>query len=220
GSNAEIDRQLDGVVQSVSDQEALVEAIKSRNALLQNSLSFFRYTIYQLALGAGDVRSSPARVIGALSNAMGRFTSEPRADGGLEIDGLLDRLAQYATGEKLPREAEALVPHGRLIVATLPELDELLARLLSAPISERARSLQDLYLNLYARTAARAGWFRVLLYCASLALVAYVGYLFLRLRANARTLRARLVFEHLISAISTQFIDLPRDRLDGAIDEA
>src|SRR5262249_24106681 len=106
GSNAENDRQLDGGVEAGSDHEAVVEAFKSRNALLQNSLSFFRHTIYQLALGAGDVRSSPARVIGALSNAMGRFTSEPRADIGLEIDGLLDRLAQYATGEKLPREAE------------------------------------------------------------------------------------------------------------------
>jgi signal transduction histidine kinase len=220
GSNAEIDRRLDGVVQSVADQENLVEAFKSRNALLQNSLSFSRHTIYKLASGAGDVRSSPARVIGALSNAMGRFTSEPRPDIGSEVNSLLDRLAQYSTDEKLPQEAEMLVPHGRLIVATLPELDELLSRLLAAPISERARSLQDLYLSSYGRAAARAGWFRILLYVASLALVAYVGYLFLRLRANARTLRARLVFEHLISAISTQFINLPRDRLDGAIVEA
>jgi hypothetical protein len=44
-SNAEIDRQLDSIVRSVEDEEALVEAFKSRNALLQNSLSFFSYTI-------------------------------------------------------------------------------------------------------------------------------------------------------------------------------
>jgi hypothetical protein len=42
----------------------------------------------------------------------------------------------------------------------------------------------------------------------------------LRLRANARILQTRLLFENLVSGISTQFINLPRDRLDGAIDEA
>jgi signal transduction histidine kinase len=133
---------------------------------------------------------------------------------------LLDQLARLSTSENPPQEIATLVPHGRLVVATLPEVDVLLLQLLAAPTSERARSLQDLYLSLYGRTAARAGWFRILLYVASLTLVAYVGYLFLRRRANARTLQARLVFENLISAISTQFINLPRDRLDGGISEA
>jgi hypothetical protein len=220
GANAEIDRQLDRVLRAVADQEALVEAFKSRNALLQNSLSFFSHTIHQLASGAGGLRGSASPLIGALSNAMGRFTSEPRPDTGAEVIGLLDQLAQHSTSEKLRQEVETLVPHGRLIVASLPELDGLLSRLLAAPTSERARSLQDLYLSLYGRAAVRAGWFRILLYVASLTLVAYVCYLFLRLRANARTLQARLVFENLISAISTQFINVPRDRLDGAIDEA
>ena len=41
----------------------------------------------------------------------------------------------------------------------------------------------------------------------------YIAYLFVRLRANAQTLRERLEFEELIASISTQFINLPRDRI-------
>jgi DAHL domain len=178
-SNAEIDRQLDSIVRSVEDEEALVEAFKSRNALLQNSLSFFSYTIHQLTSGVGDVPT--ALRIGELSNAMGRFTSEPRPNIGAEVTSLLDHLVQDSTSEQLRQDLTILVPHGRLIVVTLPELDNLVSRLLSAPTAEQARSVQDLYLRLYRGAAARAGWFRILLYVASLTLVAYVGYLLLRL---------------------------------------
>ena len=46
----------------------------------------------------------------------------------------------------------------------------------------------------------------------------YLGHLFLRLRANARSLRSRVAFESLIAAISTAFIDLPRERIGAGID--
>jgi signal transduction histidine kinase/CheY-like chemotaxis protein len=217
-ANADIDRQLKTVAKSVDDEEALVETFKSHNALLQNSLSFFSHTIDQLTSGVGDVPT--AARIGALSNSMGRFTSEPRPDIGAEITSRLDYLLEHSTSEQLRQDIATLVPHGRLIVATLPELDGLLSRLLGAPTAERARSVQDLYLELYSGAAARARSFRILLYVASLTLVVYIGYLLLRLRANARILQTRLLFENLVSGISTQFINLPRDRLDGAIDEA
>ncbi|MER9131344.1 DAHL domain-containing protein [Mesorhizobium sp. M0768] len=42
-------------------------------------------------------------------------------------------------------------------------------------------------------------------------------YLFARLRRNARILRERLEFEDLIASISTQFINLPRDRIRAGI---
>jgi hypothetical protein len=217
-SNAEIDRPLDSIVRSVEDEEALLEAFKSRNAFLRNSLSFFNHTIDQLTSGVEDVPT--ALRIGALSNAMGRFTSEPQPSIGAEVTSLLDHLIQDSASEQLRHDLTTLVPHGRLIVVTLPELDGILSRLLSAPTAERARSVQDFYLSLYRGAAARAGSFRVLLYVASLALVAYVGYLFLRLSANARILQARLDLENLVSGISAKFIYPPRDRLDGAINQA
>jgi signal transduction histidine kinase len=47
--------------------------------------------------------------------------------------------------------------------------------------------------------------------------VAYAVHLFVRLRANAAVLRQRLGFEALIASISTQFINLPRDRVRADI---
>src|SRR5215467_9027432 len=43
----EIDQRIEGVAAAVADQEALVEVFKSRNALLQNSLSYFAHAIQQ-----------------------------------------------------------------------------------------------------------------------------------------------------------------------------
>jgi signal transduction histidine kinase/AmiR/NasT family two-component response regulator len=220
GAHAEIERQIENINAAIADQEALVEAFKSRNALLQNSLTFFGHMVHQIAAGTEDRHGSLLPVIGALSNAMGRFTREPRPESATEITSLLDRLAQLSPGENLRQTVGPLIPHARLIIATLPEVDKLVLRLLAAPTSERARTFQDRYLSLYGHATARAKQFRILLYLASLTLAGYIGYLFLRLRANARILRARLVFENLISAISTRFINLPRDQLGRNISQA
>src|SRR5262249_59350487 len=61
--------------------------------------------------------------------------------------------------------------------------------------------------------------FAILLSTASLALVAFVGYLFVRLRANARIRRARLDFEGLIAAISAHFINLRGDGVDDGVND-
>ena len=52
----------------------------------------------------------------------------------------------------------------------------------------------------------------MLLYLASVALLIYLSHLYVRLRANARTLKARSDFEHLIAGISAQLVDTPLDR--------
>ena len=93
--------------------------------------------------------------------------------------------------------------------------------------AERARALQDAYLDYHAGIEARARTARILLYLASVLLLGYLAYLFLRLRANARALaersgalQARVTFEGLITGISAQFINLPPDRVDQGILQA
>ena len=101
----------------------------------------------------------------------------------------------------------------------LPRMDNLVAWLQAAPIRDRALGLQDMYLDLHGRAAARAATFRILLYAASVALAGYVGYLFLRLRANARNLQVRLDLEKMIAEISAQFINLSRGRINDEIQD-
>ena len=101
----------------------------------------------------------------------------------------------------------------------LPRMDNLVVWLQAAPIRDRALGLQDMYLDLHGRAAARAATFRILLYAASVALAGYVGYLFLRLRANARNLQVRLDLEKMIAEISAQFINLSRGRINDEIQD-
>jgi signal transduction histidine kinase/ActR/RegA family two-component response regulator len=215
----EIKRRIEATIAAVHDQENLVETFKSGNAVLRNSLNYFGYVLGQASTPGGSPREPPAEEIAAVANALLRLMQEPQDDAAVGLMTALGRLERSPTsGEQRPT-VEALLTHGRLVVATLPQVDDLVARSQAAPIRDRAGSLQDMYLDLYGRAAARAGMFRILLYSVAVALAAYVGYLFLRLRANARSLQERLTLEKTIAEISAQFIHLPRARIDEGIQD-
>src|SRR5262249_23073161 len=190
---------------------------KSSNALLQNSLNYFNHSSHAIGQRADDAALAAAN--GGLANSMQRFIGDPSPDAAAELSAALDRLDRLAVAPDVQPEVKALVAHGRLIVATLPAVDGILRRLLAAPTAVHTRLLQDFYLDAHGQAMARAAIYRVLLYAAAVVLVGYMGYLFLRLRANARSLQARLRFESLIAEISTHFIDLPREALAGGIDQ-
>src|SRR5262245_27522526 len=150
---------------------------------------------------------------------MVRFIGYPQAaDVAAEVTASLERLSQWPTESANPG-VRALVLHGRLIVATLPAVDDSVSRLLAASMAERTRALHDAYLEAHDRAVGRASFFGILLYIAALALVAYVSYLFLRLRANTGILRARVDLERLIVAISAQFINRPLASIDDGIND-
>ena len=221
GSGAGIERRLRGLVAEAVGQEALVEAFKSDNALLQNSLAYFTHASHDLGR-----QESVATEVGALVNAMLQFMRDPREEIRAEAETALNRLVRPPE-TRLAADADTLVAHGRLILNTLPEVDRLLGRVLNGQTAERARALQDAYLDYHAGIEARAKTARILLYLASVLLLGYLAYLFLRLRANARALaerssalQARVTFEGLITSISTHFINLPPDRVDQGIIQA
>lgn len=211
---AAIDRKIEELALAVRDQEALVEVFKSDNALLQNSLSYFNYTIGRARAFGG----SPQEIeIQASAAAMLRFVTDPRSSAAADVHILLDRLSRMPANWEPASDVRVLIAHGRLIAGTLPKVDDLVSRLQTPSVSERARDLQEAYLDTHMRAAAHADMFRELLYIAALVLVAYIGYLFIRLRLNAQVLRERLEFEALLASISTQFINLPRDRVSDEI---
>jgi signal transduction histidine kinase/ActR/RegA family two-component response regulator len=212
----EIKRRIEGAIAAVRDQESLIDTFKSNNALLQNSLNYLGHVIGRTGF---DARDSAVTEIGAVANALLVFLQDPRGDAAAALTTALDRIKQLRVGGNLQQTVNALLAHGHLVVAMLPQMDDLVARLQATPIRDRARDLQDVYLDLHTRAAARAGVFRILLYVASVALVAYVGYLFLQLRANALSLQGRLNLEKMIVEISAQFINLSRARINDEIQD-
>ena len=222
GSGAGIEQSLRVLVAAAAGQEALVETFKSDNALLQNSLAYFTHASHGLGR-----HPSVAAEVGALVNAMLQFMRDPQEEVAAEVAGALDRLAGRPDPQAQGADVHTLVAHGRLILNTLPGVDAVLGRALNAPIAEPARALQDAYLDYHARIEARAKASRILLYLASVLLLGYLAYLFLRLRANARdlaerssALQERVTFESLVTDVSTHFINLPPDQVDHGIAQA
>ena len=216
-ANRTLDAHVDRLASSVEAQEATVEQFKSRNAVLQNSVAYFLHLSRQFLQIDGDGRDAVLTELGTLTNAMLRLTSDPRGEAKGEVIGSLERLGHLPIEDRWREDVRTLDAHGRLIVATLPVVDDLVSRLLAAPIAEETRTFQAAYLDVHGRAVAQANVFRALLYAAAVALAAYVAYLFARLAANARALQHRLAFERLISAISAQFINLPRQQINDVI---
>lgn len=214
-----IDRKIADVAKVVRDQEALVETFKSDNALLQNSLSYFNHLSGSLTV-AGAQSAEITAEVGVLTAAMFRFINAPRQETAREVEASLDRLARSSGNSRPMGDVRLLIAHGRLIVATLPNVDIIVARLQAVPTNDLTRSLQDAYLEAHEQAALRSDLFMALLYAVALVLVAYAVHLFIRLRANARSLRDRLDFEGLIAAISTQFINLPREAVGSEVKRA
>ena len=214
-----IDQDAAQLIAGVDDQEGLVDDFKSSNALLQNSLSFFNHTARQLDQAEGVRQTALASEIGSLASAMLLFAADPRSEMAAELSAALDRLRGLDVPATAAPGVDALVTHGHLILATLPTVDSLVVRLQAAPIAEQAQTIKQAYFSAYGRAATRALYFRLLLYAVAVGLGAYVCYLFLRLRANARALEKRLALENLIATISTDFINLPRTSLDDGIEQ-
>ncbi|MGE0006603.1 MAG: two-component system VirA-like sensor kinase [Parvibaculaceae bacterium] len=213
---ARIEDLIAQVTASVRDEEMLLEDFKSNNALLRNSLSYFNYLSAILARDGDGRRAEVAAEVGASTAAMFRFVQAPRQSSRQDLETSLGRLERLADGPA-SRDIRSLLAHGRLIVSTLPKVDMAVASLQAAPTGEQTRALQGAYLEAHEQSARRSDMFMLLLYAAALALVAYVAYLFIRLRANARTLSERLESERMIASISTQFINLPREAVGPEI---
>jgi signal transduction histidine kinase len=212
---------LGALAAEIEAQERRVDLFKSGNALLRNSLAYLTRASHDLARPMGEGgRITGADEVGAFTNAMLRFLRDPEGEAAADATSTLERLQELPAGPALGAEIRLLVVHGRIVLGTLPEVDRLLGQVLAAGISRRARELQEGYLDLHAKSEARAGLFRVLLYLASVLLLAYLGRVFWRLRANERALRARLAFERLVTAISRLFVDLPAEGLDAGIERA
>src|SRR5919108_2249231 len=209
---------MDGIVAELDEQEKLVEDFKSAHALLQNSLTYFGHLNRRLGTLTGEAGEPVAIAVGRLANRMFRFIGGSASDvEAAEVPALLDQLGRIAAPAAVRSDIDVLRAHGALILRMLPAADGILERLLATQISEQARALQDVFIEEHGRAETLAWIFRVLLYLASVLLLLYLSHLYVRLRANARTLKARSDFEHLIAGISAQLIDTPLDRTGDGV---
>jgi signal transduction histidine kinase/CheY-like chemotaxis protein len=209
---------IDRIAAATYREEDLTEQFKSENALLQNSLLYFRLLSARLSTSADMGPLTPA--VSALAAVILQLTLDNSPAVGHQVASQLNGLAAQPPPPGEAESVRALLAHGRLLHDLLPTTDRILKELLAAPSEQQLQALRTLILKRQADSRATARQFRLLLYVASLVLVGLLVQLGLRLRAGALALQRRAAFEHVIAGISTRLIDAQPHEIHVHIDRA
>src|SRR6516165_10653975 len=216
--DAEEAAAVDRFAAAAARQEELTEQFKSDNALLQNSLAYFR--LLSARLSTSDESSPLTPGVSALTAAMLQLTLDTSPAATREVADRLNWLATQSFPADAAPSLHALLAHAGLLHDLLPTTDGVLRALLAAPSQAELKTLRTMILARQARSRATAREFRFLLYAASLVLLGVLVHLGWRLRARALTLRRRAAFEHMLAGISTRLIDAQPHEIGGQIDSA
>ncbi|HEY0181321.1 MAG TPA: two-component system VirA-like sensor kinase [Rhodopila sp.] len=198
---------VDRLASSIASQDELVEQFKSRNALLQNSLAYFG--MYSRRLGAPDRAGPIGPAVVGLAAAMLRLTLDTSPAAIDEVKSWLNDVAQQPPPPGDTSPVQALLAHARLLQELLPQTDGVLKALLAQSQYQDRDALREMLLTRQSDSRTTARHFRLLLYLASLLLVAILVHLGFRLRERARSLLRRAAFEHVLAGISTRLINAP-----------
>jgi signal transduction histidine kinase len=183
---------LHEIIAAAARQETLVEQFKSRNALLQNSLTRFS------ANGTTEIVGHDV-----LSAWILKLTLDTSAPTVREARAALEDLPPASAGTA----ASELVSHARLLVAVLPEIDRLLHSIRGMRMADRVRKLQMLVRAEAAQRAAVLRHLQVAFGVLIVLLAAIVTALVLVQRQRTRELQAQADNERLSAAIAMPLID-------------
>jgi signal transduction histidine kinase len=209
---------IDRVATEVNRQEDLTEQFKSDNALLQNSLLYFRMLSARLSTSEGMGPLAPG--VSALAAAILQLTLDTSPAAAHQVANQLNGLAARLPPPGEVESVRALLAHGNLLHDLLPTTDRILKQLLAAPSQPQLKALRTMILTRQADSRATAREFRLILYAASLLLLALLVHFGLQLRERALALQRRAAFEHVIAGISTRLIDAQPHEIDARIDRA
>ncbi|MDL2403512.1 two-component system VirA-like sensor kinase [Rhizobium mayense] len=196
-----LEKELSQVSSCIDEDEALIDQLKTNNALLQNSLSIAvqmltamhanNYQKTQQAVGSSDFGLLLMRFIRQPDDQLQRLLL-------LQLDALL-RTPAGATSE-----VQSFVAHAKIILSTLPGVDATIEKILASDTSRKAEILQDDYLHAFDLARVQLARSRVLLGSISLLLCGYIAVLIYRLQAQTLRLTRQLEFENVVAEIRAQ----------------
>lgn len=199
-------------------QELLVEAIKSDNALLRNSLAQLGRLTARLSAPPGG--GMPVAEAGRVGSAFLHLTLDSSAQALAEVRGALAGLRLHAFPESERGPAAALLAHGTLLQDLLPRVDGLLRELLSqasGPAREAIATEVQLRREAAEATARR---YRLLLYASAVLLLGGLLLLGLQLRARRLAMRRHAAFEHMLARLSARLIGTSLSEAEAGVRHA
>ncbi|MCI0560479.1 MAG: GAF domain-containing protein, partial [Nitrososphaera sp.] len=195
---AEINQALAAYNEIFEQKKSLVEDFKSQNGILKNSLRFFPSAVSDLTgyvfAGGGD-----QELIIELNNLLRtvlQYTVIASEELAPEIAAQIETLSQNRERySALPTVAnsdvDTVLDHAETILARKPATDAMIREVLAAPTTQRAEELRQVYDRHYESALSTVEFYRLLLYLASLILVAYVAtYIIIRMRRSTTALNA------------------------------
>jgi signal transduction histidine kinase len=208
---------IEALAERADRQRDLVEQFKSRNALLRNSFAYFG--MFSTRLAASYDRPVVAAA-GSLSSAMLHLTLDTSPAAVREVKSRLEQLAGLQIPPGDAESIQAAVAHGGILHDLLPATDAALKALNAAASIREQDVVRSLIMKRQLAERAKVRQYRLLLYAASLMLLAALVYLGLQLRARAVALRRRAAFEHVIAGISTRFINSQHHEIAEHVESA
>jgi signal transduction histidine kinase len=217
GAGSEEGAAIESLAARARQQRDLIEKFKSRNALLRNSFAYFG--MFSARLAASNDRPVVASA-SALASAVLHLTLDTSPAAVREVKDRLEQLARLQSPPGDVESIQAAVAHGGILHDLLPATDTALKALIAASSTREQDTVRSLIMKRQFDARAKARQYRLLLYAASLMLLAALVYLGLQLRARAVTLRRRAAFEHVIAGISTRFINSQHDEIVEHVESA
>jgi signal transduction histidine kinase len=208
-TDAELNRLLENLAKSINGDETLVEKFKTRNALLQNSLSIFNQVLSDLHQSPYQEMQNALAGSNDLGNLMMRYAAQPAASLASKIRHQFDVLL-VSEASAVP-DLTTLVTHGREILITLPLVDETISLVQASETPGRAQVLQRHYLEEFGRISARSSWSRIFLASIAIILCGHIAFLFYRLQLQTRRLTQRLDFETMVGRLKSCFNEQTND---------
>jgi signal transduction histidine kinase len=214
GPRSEEGAAIEVLAARASRQLDLIEQFKTRNALLQNSFSYFG--MFSARLAVSDHKPVVASA-SSLAAAVLRLSLDSSQAAAGEVQDRLNELASLQGTAGDTDSIQAVIAHGGLLHALLPATDGLLRALIAAASTREQDVVHSLITKRQLAARATARKFRLLLYSTSLGLLGVLVYCGLQLRSRAMALRRRAAFEHVIASISTRFINSRSDEITADV---
>jgi len=192
-TNKTIVQRAKSVRQALQQKRKALEAFKSSNAIVKNSLHYLPVATTQVVnqLSYNKQNNTLRQFINTLLHDIMVFNLTNDTELGEKLSDDLNKLSN----DFLPTTAGAvkslpiLIAHIRVVLDHKKQLDEVMQRLLTAPTTQRMDELLHAYLHEYNKMIKYANVYRSLLYGFSVLLLGYIGYILIRLSKTASTLR-------------------------------
>ncbi|MEO5702345.1 MAG: EAL domain-containing protein [Gammaproteobacteria bacterium] len=199
-----IDHSIDDLIRMLDEKESLVERFKSQNAVLNNSLRYITIVtdeLVNIAQASGGNAVMSARLTKLLADVH-IYNLKPSEEREQKVNADLDSISNQRS--TLPPSAysnlDTLALHARTILLQKKAVDTLLNGITLMPSGQAADNLFQAHQNYSQLSLQRTNTYRFYLYLVSVLLLAYIGYILLRLKSTSDALARDVIERNLTEA--------------------